>query len=287
MIWTDMTRDERELAYDPHAAAGDPAPFQVRRNALSQAARTDLLCHKDVAYGLSPLQTLDIFPAGPKAPVHVFFHGGYWCAQDKMNFAFIAGSLVPRGVATVVVNYDLCPGVTLDGVVSAARAAFLWIVTNIEQFGGDPSRLVVSGNSAGAHLCSMLIATDWTEHELERNAIVGAILISGIFDPEPARHITVNDRIGLTEEIARKNNSTALAPRVRCPIEIHAGGVEPWPWIDQSFTYSHHLRRHGYDPAVRVLPGHHHFTIMNEFADANGAFCRSAIRMAEVGSGRL
>ena len=49
-------------------------------------------------YGDTALQKVDVFPAEPagrtRAPIHVFFHGGYWRAQDKANFAFVAAHLV-------------------------------------------------------------------------------------------------------------------------------------------------------------------------------------------------
>ena len=54
------------------------------------------------------------------APVHVFFHGGYWRAGQG-EFAHIAKTLVGAGICAVIANYDLCPVVTLDGTVSPAR----------------------------------------------------------------------------------------------------------------------------------------------------------------------
>ena len=83
--------------------------------------------------------------------MHVFFHGGYWRAQDKQNFAFVAAELVPRGITTVVVNYDLCPAVTLDQTVASAIEAFAWTGRSIAAHGGDPARITLSGHSAGAH----------------------------------------------------------------------------------------------------------------------------------------
>ena len=74
-------------------------------------------------------------------------------------------------------------------------------------YGGDPHRLTLSGHSAGAHLCAMALTHDWTAVGLPGDVIKGAVPISGIFDPEPAMHTTVNAEIGLTEEIARRNNA--------------------------------------------------------------------------------
>jgi arylformamidase len=136
----------------------------------------------------------------------------------------------------------------------------------------------VSGNSAGAHLCSMLLATDWKKRGFPQNIISGAVLFSGIYDPEPTRWITVNEEIGLTAETAARNNSMKYEPTVECPIWIGAGGLEPWLWLQQTFNYSQHLRRHGYDPEVHILPNHHHFSIMDEMLDHNKIIAQAVLK---------
>ena len=93
--------------------------------------------------------------------MHVYFHGGYWRAQDKANFAHVARTLVGEGICTVIANYDLCPAVTLDGTVESALRALAWTWRHARDYGGDPDRLTVSGHSAGAHLCAMALAHDW------------------------------------------------------------------------------------------------------------------------------
>ena len=162
-----------------------------------------------------PLHKIDIFPAPgtSNAPVHVFFHGGYWRAQDKANFAHVAKTLVAEGICAAIANYDLCPAVTLDGTVESALHAIAWTWRHAREYGGDPDRLTLSGHSAGAHLCAMALAHDWPAAGLPADVIKGAVPVSGIFDPEPAMHTTVNAEIGLTEEIARRNDALRLPPK--------------------------------------------------------------------------
>ena len=52
----------------------------------------------------------------------VFIHGGYWRARMKEEFAFVAGAFTPAGITTVMVEYDLCPTVTLDEIVADRHA---------------------------------------------------------------------------------------------------------------------------------------------------------------------
>ena len=87
-----------------------------------------------------------------------------------------------------------------------------------------------------------------------------------------------NEEIRLTAETAARNNSMAYEPTVKCPIWIGAGGLEPWLWLQQTFNYSQHLRQHGYDPEVHILPNHHHFSIMDEMLDHNKIIAQAVLK---------
>jgi arylformamidase len=267
-IWAGLSAEDHEFHYNPQRAFPDFSRHQVARAAVNEQARTQLPCHRDIRYGEHPLRTLDVYPAAAEsgaAPVHIFFHGGYWRAQDKQNFAFVAGALVPLGITTVVANYELCPASTLDGVVDSALEAFAWTCRHAGEHGGDASRISLSGHSAGAHLVAEIMATDWAARGIDDRAVTGAVLISGIFDPAPAMHTTVNAQLRLDEAIAARHDVERRAPLVKRPSAVIVGGLEPVHWIDQSFRYSQHLRRHGLDPAVHVLPGEDHFGILGEY----------------------
>ncbi|MCA9579433.1 MAG: alpha/beta hydrolase [Myxococcales bacterium] len=252
--WQQFDDETREYHYNPQKSVEDFSRFQTHRSAISQVCRSVMKSHLDVAYGEGELHRLDIYPAGPGSPVHVFFHGGYWRTQDKQNFAFLARDLVQKGVTLVVANYDLCPAATLDEVTGSALNAIAFCHASIAEYGGDPNAISVSGNSAGAHLCSMALATDWSARGLPADLIKGAVLISGIFDPEPARHISVDAELKLDDGLIARNDTQALKPHFDCPVHIFAGGREPWGWVELSFDYYRHLREHGHDPALRQEP---------------------------------
>ena len=133
----------------------------------SKAARANLSCQLDIAYGDGPNETLDIFPAKKaNAPVVVFIHGGYWRSLDKSDHSFVAPPLHDMGACVVVVNYALCPGtpkqpVTIPDIALQMTHALAWVWRNIAQYGGNPKDVVVAGHSAGGHLAAMLLACDW------------------------------------------------------------------------------------------------------------------------------
>jgi arylformamidase len=284
MSWQGLDPEELERQFNPRHSVPDFEAFQAGKAALSAKVRARLRSHLDVPYGDTARQRLDVFPAGAPietgAPVHVFFHGGYWRAQDKANFSFLAEHLVANGICTVVANYDLCPEVTLDGVVASARRALAWTFEHAAEFGADPDRLTISGSSAGAHLQAMALAHDWPTEGLPADLIKGAVPISGIYDPEPARQISVNAELRLTEEIARRNNALVLEPKVRCPVALFVGADEPELWRQQTELYAGHLKRHGFRPRLDVVPGAHHFSILDAYLDPESAILRGILALA-------
>ena len=201
------------------------------------------------------------------------------------SFAFVAGMLAPRGVTTVIANYELCPASTLDGVVGSAVAAVEWVHRNIARHGGDAGAITLSGHSAGAHLIAEILATDWPARGIDAAVFKGAVLVSGIFDPAPAIATSVNAELRLTPEIAARHDVERRPVLVDCPVHLFAGGLEPWQWIDQTFRYSHHLRRCGRDPQVHVLPGHNHFSILDGFMDAESPIGSTLVTMTADGGG--
>lgn len=275
-IWAGLTAEEHEYQYNPQRSVPDFEEARRRREPANAAAIAGLRPQTDVVFGDGPLHGLDLFrpPGSGPFPVHLFFHGGYWRAQDKKNFAFLAPVLVQRGTMVAVMNYDLCPGVTLDGVVASAIAGTAWVARNIAAHGGDPARITMSGHSAGAHLVAAGLAMDWAAQGLPADLIKGALMISGIYDPTPAMRISVNADIRLTPEICARHNYEAAVPRTSCPAWVVAGGDEPEHWIDQSARYARHLRRHGLKPGLLVSPGHHHFDILDLYMDPKSLVSR-------------
>ena len=278
-LWSSLSAEEHEFQYNPQRAFPNFKDYQAERAGPNRAARTELKSTLDIAYGEHPLRKLDVFPAagagGKPSPVHVFFHGGYWRAQDKENFAFIAGALVPRGITTVIADYELCPASTLDQGVDSALAGFAWICGNIENYGGDPARISISGHSAGAHLAAAILAEDWAARGQPQASLVAATLVSGVFDPTPAMHTSINQDLRLDAQTAARHNLEARIPRMACPISIVAGGREPAHWIDMSLRYGRNLQNAGLDPAIHVLPGCHHFNILDQYLDAASVVGRS------------
>ena len=280
MTWRNMSPEDLELEFNPRATARDVDERVAAYAAASAETRARRHCVLDVRYGPGEKETLDIFPAdAPDAPVHLFIHGGYWRAMDKSDYSFIADAFQPAGATTVLVNYDLCPDVTLDTIVAQTMRAIAWTWRNIAEHGGDSDRLYVSGNSAGGHLTAMALAHDWTAEGLPDDIIRGAMPVTGVFDCEPVPDTTVNELVRLDREEARRLSPLRNPPRRALPVLVAVGGAEPRLWIRMSKDYAALCREHGLECEYMELPGHDHFDVSRAIGDAQSPLAQAMLRM--------
>ena len=284
MTYRNLSPEALELEFNPRAVARNLDERLAASAAASAETRARLDCVLDVRYGPGEKETLDIFPAagsgaGRGAPVHLFIHGGYWRAMDKSDYSFIADAFQPAGATTVVINYDLCPTVTLDTIVEQSNRSIAWTWRNIAQYGGDPERLYVSGNSAGGHLTAMALAHDWEAEGLPADIIKGAAPITGVMDCEPVLDITVNEEVRLEPEAARRLSPLRNPPRRALPLLVAVGGAEPRLWIEMSEDYAALCRKHGIDCEYMEMPDHDHFDISRAVGDPESPLARAMLRM--------
>ena len=114
---------------------------------------------KDVSFGDDPRQKLDVYgPADgkPGAPVALFVYGGGWNSGSRREYQWAGKMLAAQGFVTIVADYRLTPEVTFPGFVEDVAAAVRWAVDNAPDHGGDPSRIVMVGHSAGAYNAAMV-----------------------------------------------------------------------------------------------------------------------------------
>lgn len=91
-----------------------------------------------------------------KWPVLVFIHGGNWNAGKKELYNFLGNRLARKRILTVVIDYPLSPQVRYDGMARASAEAVVWTKHHIDAYGGDSTRIFVSGHSAGGHLAALI-----------------------------------------------------------------------------------------------------------------------------------
>ena len=267
--------------YNNRARVAESAAILQHWADASAQARTQLGGSLDVPYGTDASERFDIFPTrNPGAPVLVHIHGGYWRMLDKRDQSFTAPPFVDAGALVVVPNYALCPAVSVEHIALQMVRALAWVHHHIAAYGGDPSRIVVSGHSAGGHLAAMLLACDWKSvaPDLPADLVKAALSISGVFDLEPLRHAAfLAPDLKLTAASARRL-SPALMPAPRGPLVALVGGDE-----SPEFLRQNQLIAQAWGPrtvrACEAVPGKNHMNVLNELAEPSSRVHRWGLHL--------
>lgn len=165
------------------AALAGHVPFAIREQ-------------RDIRYGSAEDERLDVYlpPGGriePGRPTVVWIHGGAFVAGDRSDVAPYLKILAGRGFATVAVGYTRAPTAHYPNPVLQANAALGFLQREGQRLGLDPARIVLAGDSAGAHIASQLAAgltgKDYADLLGLKPAIApaglrGTVLFCGAFD---------------------------------------------------------------------------------------------------------
>lgn len=139
--------------------------------------------HRDVRYGDQDRQVLDIYSAsGAKnRPVVFWIHGGGWVTGDKSDVQHKPRVFVEKGFVFVSTNYRLLPAVDMGTIVRDVARSLRWVHEHIAEYGGDPSRILVMGHSAGAQLAALLCTDEryLKEQNLPLSIIKGCVPVDG------------------------------------------------------------------------------------------------------------
>lgn len=263
------TQEELDEQYDPALTVPNPGFYADLYERESDLLRSETEHELRVPYGPTLAEHLDLYPADDNAPVLFYVHGGYWRARTSREFGFVARGPASRGIATVVPDYALCPGVTIDEIVRQVRAALVWTYGNAGGFGGDPENIHVAGHSAGGHLVAMLLATDWEgEYGLPRDIIKGATAISGLYDLAPFPYTFLQPKLQLTWDQVTRNSPILHLPEGAPPLLVACGGEETDEFKRQSRDYLRAWRAKGLAGEELMLPGKNHYDVIDGFLDA-------------------
>ncbi|MEO8526285.1 MAG: alpha/beta hydrolase [Caldimonas sp.] len=249
----------------------------------SAEARATLPCELDLAYGSDPSERLDVFtPRAQGAPVLVYVHGGYWRALDKRDQSFIATPFIDAGAMVVLPNYALCPAVRIEHIALQLTRALSWIWRNAAAHGGDPTRIVVAGHSAGGHLAAMLLACDWhaVAPGLPGDLVKSALAVSGVFELEPLRHAPfLAPDLHLDAAAALRLSPAAMAaPALGRRLIAVVGGDESEEFLRQNECIA---KAWGPDVVTvcEQVPGRNHMNVLFALAEPAARTHRLALQL--------
>jgi len=281
------TQEELDAQYDLEKTVEDASLYADFYEKESEKVRAELEHRLDVPFGPTLAEHVDVYPApgGVRpAPVLVYLHGGYWRRFSSKEFGFVARGPASRGVATVVVNYALCPDVTIDEIVRQTRAALVWTYENAASFGGDPERIHVAGHSAGGHLTAMLLATAWEgDYGLPGDIIEGACAVSGLFDLAPFPYTFLQPKLQLTWGQVLRNSPILNLPDEAPPLLVAYGEDETPELRRQSDDFFAAWKAKNLPGDLMPLPGKNHYDVIDGFLDAGSPLCSAILERMDVG----
>ncbi len=147
------------------------------------ASAAEVKVHKAIQFAAPdnfPL-TLDIYvpQTGKKSyPVLVIYHGGGWLVNNNSIMNDMASTIARDGEFVVAnMNYRLLGDqnntVTMNQIVEDTFGGLLWVKDHIAEYGGDPTRVAITGDSAGGHITTMILTRG---RQLESDGFAGPSL---------------------------------------------------------------------------------------------------------------
>lgn len=124
------------------------------------------------------------------APVLLQIHGGNWThgygSKNEQGLPLMV-EMAKKGWVCVSIDYRLCPKVVFPEHIIDCKSALVWIKEHIEEYGGNPDFIIVTGGSAGGHLSSLLALSAnesalQPEFENKDTSVQGCIPYYGIYD---------------------------------------------------------------------------------------------------------
>lgn len=182
------------------------------------------------------------FDNSKKRPVILYFHGGGFVAGDKKYRRGIANYFIAKvgDIFVVNPNYRLCEKERFPAFAKDAANALKWVEDNAAKYGFDLDKVMVSGDSAGAHIASQLITVTLNE-ELRKKLdcvktnikICGAFLSCGPYDTEAA--LTQKVLLGMAHKIGKLVTGVNCKDAEAVKSYEYIKDISPINWITPEF----------------------------------------------------
>jgi len=271
------------------AAEHSPTPLppqagRVRLTALLhplRPPRDGIEVELDIAYGEHLRQRLDVVRSTrrlPGAPVLVHVHGGSWVGGRRgKQSRTLRYEFARQGWISVDAGYRVSPDATFPDHLVDVKRVVAWVRAHADELGADPSTLVLSGVSSGAHLAALAALTvgDGTLQpgfEDADTSVAGCISTSGIYDLLDRNSDHPGSKLGpflrrvvlKSDPIAERAVWDAASPIVRVhagapPFFVIHGAHDALVWPKEARRFVAALRSASRAPvAYAELPGTQH-----------------------------
>jgi len=158
-----------------HRSLSTLARFGERKIKLGEI-EAGLAILRDIPYGPAPEHLLDVVrprSAGVARPVMLYLHGGAFTTCSRQTHRAVAALYASRaGYVVFNADYRLAPRYRYPAAIEDACAAYRWVAERCAQYGGDPRRIVIAGESAGGNLAlGVAVAASYLRPETYARAV--------------------------------------------------------------------------------------------------------------------
>ena len=249
---------------------------------MSSAVEAKIIRKNDIQYkgSSSRAHRLDLYypPARKNLPLLVFIHGGAWVTGDKDIWSKLATRWAELGYAVAVVNYrlSLSPGLIHPVHSQDVAAACGWLVEHQNDHPYSPTKTVLIGHSAGAHIAAFLASHPSMLSEEGVSgpfAPKGAIGIGGIYDIKAfAKSFPRYERNYVLKAFPNPEKWDEASPSkqkvsVRFPWAVIHSKNDEAVNIAQAKQFHEHLKSQGIESELMIFDRYSHTGIMDHLGD--------------------
>lgn len=209
-------------------------------------------------------------PTEDNYPVFVYFHGGGLEGGSREEGYDFTSRMVAEGFGVVSVHYRLHPKTQCPAYLQDAAASIAWTLEHIQDYGGDPKKVFITGHSAGGYLTAMMGLDDryLAETGHHTSELLGCIPSSG----QMLTHFTIRRENGIPMEQPVIDAYAPLhyAHSAKMPMLLIVGGDDmPGRVEENALMYAIRKDTGHADTQLLVIPGRDHCTIHHHWKEAD------------------
>ena len=210
------------------------------------------------------------------APIVVYVHGGYWQGMNKHTSSYAIKPYIEHHAKVIVIDFDLCPDVTLTEVVKQFQKAASRVFSYAAEH--KPKSVSFIGHGSGAHLITYLL----TEEMISRlgtdkfNLLKHIYLISGVYDVSELRNTEVVNRENLlsitnenVNELSPVKRNFSHLQKYNLTFDVYVGSDESPTYQKQTREFVAHLKKEKLHANFHLMEKFDHFNIVEKLSEIN------------------
>lgn len=286
LVFLDYDKDEIDAAYTQGPWAPNQAEVAKRNAQKSATALARLGSPRRLAYGPTEIEKLDLYATKrPNAPMNVFIHGGAWRGGAAAGVAFMSEMFVDSGAHFIALDFNnvIETNGNLMTMAEQVRRAVAWVHKNAASFGGDRSRLYVSGHSSGGHLAGVVLTTDWQkDFGLPIDTVKGGLCCSGMYDLYPVSLSARSNYVNFTADVLEALSSQRHLDRLAAPVIVAHGTLETPEFQRQNREFAAAVKAAGKPVTFLIGEGYNHFEIQETLGNPYGLLGRTVLEQMKL-----